>query len=481
MTKHVLFIAALAAAPFACTKTNPALCCTDEANCTSLGISDDHMCSDGLVCLGNQCIAETCASSTDCNASQPFCNSSQLCEATCDTSSECPGFGGSADQTICSSGACVQCVMSSDCSGTTPVCNTSSNSCVQCLANSDCTATDPVCSNNTCVGCGSDSDCASTICGSGGACVDPSAIVYLSPAGVDSGTCTQAAPCKTLDFGAAHTSDARSFISLLNGLYSAEVRLDTSVTSAANIDVHGNGSTLAPAPGNDGAFFETSISMTLRNLILDGTQGDPNATLEPGPAAIQLLNVTIKGGFDGINASGPISAQNLTVSDVDSIGITTSSSLTIDQAQVFDAVTAIAASGTSELTNMMVYGCSGTSVDLTNGNGTIEFSTIAGSGSSTSPGVICGNASLRAVIVWLTAASVPTEGCSSLESIVGPISVSGAMDTNPMFVDPTSNNFHLSSTSPAIDQVTSGPPVDFEGDSRPQGSGYDIGADEYKP
>ncbi len=44
----------------ACTKTNPNLCCTDEADCTSKGIPTDSICSGGLICRGNQCIAETC-------------------------------------------------------------------------------------------------------------------------------------------------------------------------------------------------------------------------------------------------------------------------------------------------------------------------------------------------------------------------------------------------------------------------------------
>lgn len=52
---------------------------------------------------------------------------------------------------------------------------------------------------------------------------------------------------------------------------------------------------------------------------------------------------------------------------------------------------------------------------------------------------------------------------------------------NPLFMDPTNNDFHLTSSSPCIDAGTSenAPNHDFEGDVRPQGSGYDIGADEY--
>jgi hypothetical protein len=50
-----------------------------------------------------------------------------------------------------------------------------------------------------------------------------------------------------------------------------------------------------------------------------------------------------------------------------------------------------------------------------------------------------------------------------------------------LFQYPTGNNFHLRPDSPAIDSgaVLSDVPGDLEGNPRPQGSGYDIGAYEY--
>lgn len=55
--------------------------------------------------------------------------------------------------------------------------------------------------------------------------------------------------------------------------------------------------------------------------------------------------------------------------------------------------------------------------------------------------------------------------------------------SNPLFVNPSSNNFSLQSTSPAINAgsslVSSIVSKDFFGLSRPQGTGYDIGAYEY--
>ena len=49
--------------------------------------------------------------------------------------------------------------------------------------------------------------------------------------------------------------------------------------------------------------------------------------------------------------------------------------------------------------------------------------------------------------------------------------------------DPLLNvdGFHLTSGSPMIDAATTGLSEDYDGEARPQGSGYDIGADEYVP
>jgi hypothetical protein len=139
--------------------------------------------------------------------------------------------------------------------------------------------------------------------------------------------------------------------------------------------------------------------------------------------------------------------------------------------------------GAVDITNLVAYGTTGTVVDLVGTSGSIAFSTIFGKSSSASPpGMHCqGTATIRNSIVW-TPVTTQTLGytgaCAISSSIMGPVSVAGAANSDPLFVNVDANNFHLNGGSPARDIATQGPDTDADGDPRPIGPGFDLGADE---
>jgi hypothetical protein len=56
------------------------------------------------------------------------------------------------------------------------------------------------------------------------------------------------------------------------------------------------------------------------------------------------------------------------------------------------------------------------------------------------------------------------------------------VNIDPLLIDPAGDNYHIPVGSPAIDSgLNVGITTDLDGNSRPQGNGYDIGAYEFTP
>lgn len=460
MMKKLLFAVALAATG-ACTKANPNACCVNADDCKQVGLSSVKNCDQGLTCVDNQCIAQTC-STTSCMADKPVCNVvTNVCDP-CTDSSQCASYPGA---TVCdkNTGGCVGCVMASDCS-----------------------VDKPVCDNGSCRACTTDSDCTSGACADDGTCVSAAAIVYLDPAGQDVGACTASAPCRSLTYGFTQAGAARPHIVMGPGAY-VEAAYSGRTTADPMVFIHGGGATLS-APTNTDLSTLTTARTTILDLSVVSASGE---AIDLSAGALAHVHVT--GYTRGLSVTGAVTLEDVVVTETGGgYGILTSSAttLTMDRVVISGGLNGIEVSNfgtTVNVTNTLIYGTSDLAVDLTKADGgSLAFVTVADSGAATGTGpraVACNsNITVRESIVWSPgpSARIPLSGCNVANSIVGPDPIAGVPNSNPVFVNSAMHDYHLASGSPAIDKAMTGPAFDFEGDARPQGSSYDLGADEAK-
>ena len=447
------------------TKINPDVCCTDTADCAAKGVPDGSMCTDGLVCRGNSCIAETCVTSDQCEPGAPFCSSSMLCSATCALDSECPGFGGVASNPYCESGACVECRTSADCSSGSPICR----------------------ANGSCGTCSVDADCPSRVCRDDGTCSSSNDVAYLDAAGADAGACTQAAPCRTLGYTVSKTSDARYTIAVAAGLYLGPLDLFTAPSN--QLEIHGGGASFSQPEANDGIALNIRSEfqlVSIRDAIF--TAGGTGTALSSG-SPLALRRVTIKDASQCLIASN-LEAHHLKLENCTMTALVLHGLATIDGMEISGGGVGISSSAALSLKNVLVHDTIGHAAEfLVGSSGTVSFSTVVNSGdrgsSNMGRAVTCmsGSVSFISSIVWApgNTAAQAISACALSTTIAGPTPVVGATSSDPLFFDPATQNYHLTAGSPAIDVAPTGPPTDRDDVARPQGLRFDLGSYEYKP
>lgn len=443
-----------------CTRNNKEFCCATHEDCASVGVDDDKReCGEGLACVDHSCSVPTCATA-GCGVARPVCDIATDVCSVCSKSSDCARFPA------------------------TTHCDPASGSCVGCLAPTDCPDASPVCDQQQCRLCRVDSECASGACAENGTCVPEIEIVYIAPTGVDSVPCSRAQPCISLQFARNQTSATRTHIVLAPGMYTPPPTTFANQTTAPFIGIHGGGATLSIA-SQDG-FLQLLMPSLLSNITLVNTAGNALFIL----STVTVKDVTVRGGTT--SSSNVMSNGNVTMEDVQvqgagcAVGLN-GGSLTVKRAVVKGGTNGICTYAPSvvNIENLLVSDTTDVGLDIPGVIGTISFSTIAQTGGAGSgvAGIRCSSSglTLKSLIVSTpNAPSRPTvEGaCIVQSSIVTPTAVPGAMNVDPVFVSIPTGNFHISGGSPAKDAVNTGPPFDFEGDVRPKGTRFDLGADE---
>ena len=486
MRNLILFVVLLGAA---CTKPNPNRCCTDPADCQANNIPVGNTCQDGLVCRGNQCIAETCMASSDCESLAPYCVSG-LCGASCNDDTQCPGAAQDPSDRFCVSGACVACRAGMN----------------------DCPADAPVCDAGACRACAADSDCTTGLCDlDAGTCVPASAITYASPSGGDAAACTGTDPCSLKHaLAVAAVDQSRSNVKLAQGTYTTIVTL----MGPSSVTVFGEGAVI------DAQFLvQDGFTLRFRDLTFSdagqvqcqpSTVGGPIATLDlarvawPGnvpteaiigdPCKINLRQVRMRSttlGSNFVYASGEISGSGGATANRGSI-------VTADQCLFDGGDPAFNLTNFSalQLTNSVLMNerplTGAIGVDTTYpANSSVSFSTFYNTTwtcANGTPYVSSSNNIFENERTDAPADTVSGTACTHNYDLIkrqstSPSGANNVLGMDPRFSNPAAGDFHLLPGSPAIDAAdpSATDSVDFDGTTRPQGAKRDIGAFEYKP
>ncbi len=386
-------------------------------------------------------------------------------------------------------------------------CDPAALGCRGCADSSDCSNPTPYCdvSNYECRGCRVDSECASTVCDlDAGTCTPPSEIVYASPAGLDTATCTQANPCSLNQAVAlAATNPSRSTVRMTPGDYVKSI-----VISAGTIKIVGTGATLA-AQFMEGHQFLRGSDVSVRGLRFNLASGGMycgfglvNTAALGG--TLRLRSVTIvPANQHTLQLQGCVfSATDLSVPALDAFQpvVRSDTEFTVDRSKfsqpVGDGMLVIGARITFTVTNSVfdnVY----LSLDPRDQTGSTSrvvfaFNTVVRQGTLALGRSEPGNTGTfltfienNIFVVGTGTDAIICAGCSLANNVINRQMTAlpaSNLIVDPKLVDTVGRDFHLQAGSPAIDAAMPSLGIttdhDFEGNKRPQGPRMDIGAFE---
>jgi hypothetical protein len=346
-----------------------------------------------------------------------------------------------------------------------------------------CIATTPVCANDTCVACTADAQCASGVCRLDGSCEDESRVSYVS-VGAAGTTCTKSDPCP-FNTAMGLVPSGKPVIHMDAGTYVGNFLISQNAT------VVGRGAVLEATSGMIVAVSPAKVATVELLALQSAPAGTGVSGAQLGTGASLTLAGCDVGGTEGVGISVP-----------------NGGSLIVSRTRVHDNVfggIAIGSPTTSSLldmTNSLVYLNGGATMSQNVGgvsiSGTllpgsrIDFDTIVDNGannfaSAHAGGIVCDIASFsitnsiiahNAVGQSYTAANANTFGMCAVTS--GDL-VQNELDTL-LFKDTANHDYHLTAGTPAEGHaIATSIAIDIDGDHRPQGTGFDTGADELTP
>lgn len=378
----------------------------------------------------------------------------------------------------------------------TPVCGPAGR-CVGCMSNSDCTdLRSPVCSSNkSCGPCQRTGDCLSGICSADGSCAPTGSVLYVSNKSSCSATPRGSKDdpfCTIKDAVDAAIATNKSFISVeATGTAYGPVVINSAGASGLRI-VGSGAATGVPirSTGTDAAIRVESTGATRIKVALSGfdlASAAGNAAECNGNVDLSVESSRLHDSWEGILVAG--------------------CKLTIDGARVYlNRRNGISLTNVSDynIQNAMIWRNDVSGIALSGSSGVLRFLTIYANGTPAgdrSPGIDCGsgNNPVEHSLVFSnisglsgTLTDLQMVGCMATDVLTNDMRNGTYRQTPPEFITSSGSDasrFDLrlrtdSSTNGecCIDKVPQGSYInhDIDGNTRPQGAGYDVGAHEAK-
>lgn len=345
----------------------------------------------------------------------------------------------------------------------------------------------------TCRGCVADAECGSDVCAEHiGGCVAESNVVFVAATGTDTGACTRASPCLTIDFALTRIANNQKMIAIGDGTYAAPVQIKS--FNANSLAISGPDRDPAGVVLMGGVLVDAST----KSVLIEGvTAANSGGRAIENRGTLTLSRVLVTGASTGLQTTNnnTLDIWDCTVSGNLNIGVDVTQTdvqmlrtVVIDNTgggiSVSNAATTIESSIIAQ--NGSLFSPFG-GVRYQNLSGkpqAFRFNTVASNASSLSaPGVVCpANLVVESSIFSGDPSGMAPLGatCTATYSLFSGTAPPGTgnVSGDPAYV--AAGDFHIGASSAARDAADPAATTtrDIDNEVRPQGSGRDIGADE---
>jgi hypothetical protein len=354
-----------------------------------------------------------------------------------------------------------------------------------------CPTDSPICDSNstTCRGCFQDAECPSHVCSeSTGLCIPESQTLYVKTGGNDANQCTHDAPCANVSRAVTLVDATRKVIKIYDGDYD-----DSFVTSATFLlSGEGNDNNNAYISYKDFAGHDHLMELDGGAVVVEGLSFDGGKTETvrvQGGATLSLVNVEILNSpLGSVDVAGStVTLYNSAIHD--GMGVEPAINLANSQLTMLRTVMYTltggcvkASSSKYDIENSFLVTCGGPALQQlgpTPDPAVFTFNTVV----NNATGVTCASPIVVSSSIFAyngAAPQVPTCAATTYslfsDSVVAG---TGNIAGDPSFV--AADDDHINFGSPARDKAdpASTQTEDFDGEHRPHGPGFDIGADEH--